>query len=209
MSVPESTPRRLLVDPSHPDENIIGEAAAVLRNGDLVIVPTETVYGLAADPTVPDAVEKIYRAKKRPESKAIPRLADHIQRIRETGAQLNDLALRLAAAFWPGPLTLVLPVGEISVAFRIPDHPVPLALIAAVGHVLAVTSANLSGESPARTAEEAARAFTREDVALCLDSGPVRGGIPSTVVRVLENELELIREGAIPFRRLKETAKIS
>lgn len=198
---------RFAVDPRAPSGPAIAAAAAALREGRLVIIPTETVYGIAADPEVPGAVEKIFRAKNRPEEKEIPLLADHVDRIRRAGARFSATALRLADAFWPGPLTLVLPVGTTFKAFRIPDHGVARALLAAVGHVLAVTSANRSGEPPALTADDAMRYFVScEDVAICLDSGPSPGGIPSTVVRVRENELELIREGAIPFSRLKQLA---
>lgn len=192
------------VDATSPSADAIAAAAAALREGRLVIVPTETVYGIAADPEVPGAVERIFRAKGRPVNKEIPLLGCDVESIRRAGASFNTTARRLAQAFWPGPLTLVLPAHGSYKAFRVPDHRVTLAVITAVGHVLAVTSANRSGFPPALTASDALNFFDRcEDVAVCLDSGRSPGGVPSTVVRVLENELELIREGAIPFSHLK------
>jgi L-threonylcarbamoyladenylate synthase len=199
--------RRFSVDPQHPPAHAVLAAAEALRAGHLVIIPTDTVYGIAADPEVPGAVDRIFRAKDRPQDKEIPLLADSLERVRQYGAHFTPAALRLANAFWPGPLTLVLPVGHTFKAFRIPNYTVTTAVIAAANRVLAVTSANRSGAAPALTADDAMRYFADcEDVALCLDAGRSPGGVPSTVVRVRENELELIREGAIPFSRLNELA---
>lgn len=188
---------RRRVDPRDPDPEAIRRAVVLLRNGSLVVVPTETVYGVAADPAAEDAVGAIYRAKGRPADKAIAYLVDGIETARRDGAHFSPRAARLASRFWPGPLTLVVPARGEERGYRVPDHPVTLALLRSRGGPLAVSSANRSGEPPARTAAEAEHALG-PSVAMVLDAGPVTAGIPSTVVRVRRDALEMLREGAIP-----------
>jgi len=106
------TPPILPVDPRRPERAVIAKAAAALKQGGLVILPTDTVYGIAADPRVPGAVERLCEAKGREPGKPIPFLVDHVRRIRQQGAELSPYGQRLARRFWPGPLTLVLPAGN-------------------------------------------------------------------------------------------------
>ena len=193
----------LRVDPRNPDPSSIARAAEALRRGELVVMPTETVYGLAADPRVPGAEAKIFAAKGRPEDKAIARLASHVDQIQSAGADISGAALKLAKRFWPGPLTLVLRTGNEWTGYRIPAHEVALELLRNMRTVLAVTSANRSGEPPAIDASEAARSLG-SSVALVLDAGSSAGTVPSTVVRVDGSGAEILREGAIPRKIIED-----
>lgn len=192
----------------------IAAAGRVLRAGGLVAMPTETVYGLAADATSDAAVARIYAAKERP---AINPLIAHvldIEAAREHGV-FGSEAETLARAFWPGPLTLVLPVapacrisllaraGLDSVALRAPSHPVARALIEAAGVPLAAPSANRSGRvSPTTAAHVAADLDGRIDV--ILDGGPCRHGLESTIVACLGGAPQLLRPGAIAREAIGE-----
>jgi L-threonylcarbamoyladenylate synthase len=185
----------------------IAAAAARLRSGGLVAMPTETVYGLAADATSDAAVAAIYAAKERP---AINPLISHVLDIdaaREHASFGSDTET-LARAFWPGPLTLVLPVastsrisllaraGLDSVAVRSPSHETARALIKAAGVPLAAPSANRSGAvSPTTAAHVVADLDGRVD--LILDGGPCRHGLESTIVACLGGRPQLLRPGAI------------
>ena len=154
---------------------------------------------MAARADAPAAMAKLYAAKGREESKRVALFADGIEAVRRAGARVEAIAEKLAAAFWPGPLTMVLqhPAGGWD-GFRVPDHPVALAWVRELGLLPAVTSANRSGEPAALTAQEAWAALAPH-VALALDGGPAGQGQASTVVKVLENEIVLLREG--PIRR--------
>ena len=168
------------------------------------MVPTETVYGLAADPRVAGAAEALFIAKGRPDTKPVTLFAADLAQVLARGAVLGSVAERFARRFWPGPLTLVLSTPEGFTGFRVPDHAVALAILRRVGSVLAVTSANRSGEPPAVTAEEAATALA--SVALILDAGPSPGGVPSTVVRVDGERVDILREGAVSKKQVEEVA---
>jgi len=175
---------------------MISEAAAALRQGWLIIIPTDTVYGVAADRENSKAVEMLRRLKNRPDDKPIPILASDRMKIEDIKAHFGKNARKLARRFWPGPLTLVLPVGNGWEGFRIPNHPVALAIIAAAGGLLRATSANLSGRRPAMTAGGALRQLGK-GVKLAIDSGPAPGGVPSTVVKMEGEKTVILREGAI------------
>ena len=182
-------------------DGIVEEAVQALARGGLILLPTETVYGLAGDLTLPGVLEKIYRAKGRPEQKPIPLLVGSWREAEAFGAQMGARARALAEKFWPGPLTMVLRTPEGFKGFRVPDDPVALAVLQRAGKALGVTSANRSGEPPAVTAA-AAMEVLGDWVELALDAGPSRGGVPSTVVRVEEEQLEILRPGAIPASAL-------
>jgi len=179
------------------DQKVIAAAADVLRQGGLIVIPTDTVYGVAAHPENPRAVEMLCCAKGRPDGKPIPILASDLVKIENMKAHLGKNARTLARLFWPGPLTIVLPVNDGWEGFRIPDYPVTLAVIKAAGGLLRVTSANLSGRRPALTADEALREL-QGSITLAIDSGPAPGGVPSTVVKIIEENISVLREGAIP-----------
>lgn len=192
----------------------IVEAAALLRSGEAVALPTETVYGLAADAARGDAVAQIYRIKGRP---SFNPLIVHVRDAAhgETLARFDARASELAARFWPGPLTLVLPkrgdapiaeavtAGLPTVALRCPAHPVMQAVLGSSGLALAAPSANRSGAiSPSEAAHVAASLGDR--VALILDGGPTRQGLESTIVKLEENGWRLLRPGPLPLAELIE-----
>jgi L-threonylcarbamoyladenylate synthase len=194
------------IDPNQPDARLIEEAATALGRGELVVLPTETVYGLGAHPEVGGAAQKVYGAKGRAPDKPLTLLAADVQHVKKCGAVLGPVAVALARQFWPGPLTLVLKTPNGFTGFRVPKHPVSMALLRRVGGLLAVTSANRSGAAPALTAREAAD--TLEDrVAVILDAGPSPGGIPSTVVRVDGEKVEILRNGAISDEAIRKAAE--
>ncbi len=180
----------------------IAEAAAALARGELVAFPTDTVYGLA---TGHGHTRKLFLAKDRPAEKRIPVLLADAANL-ESSAIVTPLARRLAARFWPGPLTIVLTApGRGSLAFRVPDHPVARQLLSASGGGLAVTSANRSGGPEARTAQDVLAQLDGR-IHLVLDGGPTPGGVASTVVDCAGEELIILREGAIARDALLEAA---
>ncbi len=181
-------------------------AAAALAEGALVVLPTETVYGLAADARRPDALARIYGAKRRDAGKPVAFLAADVAAVEAAGAVLSPPARALAARFWPGALTLVLPCGEGFEGFRVPDHALALDIVRRCGGLLRATSANLSGEPAALTAGEALRTLG-DAVELALDAGPVTGGEASTVVRVAGDRIEILRQGPLSSAELEAAAQ--
>lgn len=191
----------------------IDRAARALTAGELVIVPTDTVYGVSAALSFPSAVEAIYRAKGRPAEKPIALLVDRIEDVEVVAAEIPEAARTLMARFWPGGLTLILPrkpsvpsivaAGGPTVAVRMPDHPVPRALIRRLGEPLPTTSANRSG-LPSPTDARQAASELGDRVAIVLDAGPAPGGVESTVVDPTTEPVVVYREGAISIRQLEE-----
>lgn len=192
--------RLFRVDALAPSPEAVQAAVVALNGGHLVILPTETVYGIGAVAANPAAMQRLYEAKHREPQKQVAWLIGGIENLPDGTA---PLAHQLAAAFWPGPLTIVLPMPDgTSQGFRVPAHPVALAVIREMGPIpLAVSSANRSGEPPALTAQDAMNALTGK-VAVTLDSGPAQTGIPSTVIRVDTNEIHILRRGAITRENL-------
>lgn len=166
------------------DEAALDEAAAILKAGGVVVIPTDTVYGLAAHPDCPDAVERLYTIKGREAKKPIALLAsDAASAAQFLGGTVPPVAADLARRFWPGALTLVLPKGDAYEGLRVPDHAWTRRLLVACGGVLRVTSANLSGQRPATDAP-AALADVGLSADLVIDDGVSPGGMASTVVKV-------------------------
>jgi len=189
-----------------PTSQDIDEAAALLRAGKLVAFPTETVYGLGADATNADAVLSIYETKGRPRfNPLIVHCADRA--MAERLAVFSPLAQKLADAFWPGPLSIVLPLrpghgladvataGLDTIALRMPDHPLALALLRASGLPLAAPSANPSGRLSPTTAEQVRRGFA--GTVPVLDGGPCQSGVESTIVTIDGDRLIQLRAGAL------------
>jgi len=180
-------------------------ASEVLRAGGVVVVPTDTVYGLAARPGDSDAVQAVYRAKGRPEGMHLPILAATLEQVRALGVAFTPAATTLARWWWPGPLTLAFGfdvvgerplwlAGREEVAVRIPDHDFLRALLAQTG-VLVVTSANPHGAPTPRTAHDVA-ASLGPAIDLVVDGGSLRD-VPSTLVNVRGAKPIVEREGAI------------
>jgi L-threonylcarbamoyladenylate synthase len=184
----------------------IEEAASLLNAGELVAFPTETVYGLGADASNPEAVARIFAAKGRPTSHPLIVHVSNFNAARAFATDVPDSAVRLAEAFWPGPLTLVLPKsgrapasvtgGQSTVALRAPAHPVARALLAAFGRGIAAPSANRYGRiSPTRAADVLEELGGR--VALVLDGGDCEVGLESTIVACLGGKVTLLRPGSV------------
>ena len=199
-----------MVAAPHSPQNL-EQFAALLRAGEVVAFPTETVYGLGADATNSDAVLKIYETKGRPRfNPLIVHVADLAMARRYV--EFPPLAERLAT-LWPGPLTLVLPkrsaaglsdlvtAGLDTVGIRIPDHPLALALIRAAGRPLAAPSANPSGKLSPTTAAQVRRAF--HDRVPVLDGGACRSGVESTILAVSGDTITQLRAGALPRDRIE------
>ena len=175
------------------DEASLDTAAALLNAGGVAVIPTDTVYGLAAHPAFPDAVARLYSIKGRESHKKIALLAADADAIASFGFPLPPAAKDLAERHWPGALTMVL--GDEG--FRVPAHAWTRRLLAKCGGVLRVTSANLSGGSPATDAPQAL-ADVGLSADIVVDDGASPGGVASTVVRVgAAGEIEVLRKGAI------------
>lgn len=180
--------------------------ARVVRRGGLVAFPTDTVYGVGASAFLVAAVDRIYRAKGRREDNPIPVLLAGSGEIDRITTKASPRVLHLAEAFWPGPLTLVLPKQgwlpdavsrKDTVGVRVPNHPVAAAILRAAGP-MAVSSANRSGQPSLTTASEVLDALG-EHIDLLVDGGDSPGGTPSTVVDCTTSPPGLIREGPIPL----------
>jgi len=195
------------------DPLLIARAAELLRAGRLVAFPTETVYGLGANALDADAVKRIFEAKGRPYSSPLIVHVSSIGAARELAAEWPDSAERLARAFWPGPLTIIVPkstrvpdvvtAGLPSVGLRMPAHPVGRALIEAAGLPVAAPSANRFTQLSPTTAEHV-RESLGDRVDLILDGGPCEVGIESTVISLVGARARILRPGMISQTRIEE-----
>jgi L-threonylcarbamoyladenylate synthase len=205
----------LHVSAAAPYPAAIGRAAGVLRAGGIVAYPTDTFYGLAVDPRNAAAVARLYDVKGRKSDAAIPLVAASVEQAQRAGIFDARIAA-LAAAFWPGPLTIVMParasiarrlVGAgATIAIRVPAQAVAQAVAEQLGFAITSTSANRSGAPPAATAGEVVSAFgDADEVDLLLDAGPSAGGLPSTIVEIADDGPRLIRAGAVAWERVLES----
>ena len=193
---------------------MLSRAAGLLRAGGVVAYPTDTLYGLAANPYDAAAIAQLYRIKGRPVELAIPLIAAGVDQIESAGGVLTPLARRLAAAWWPGPLTIVLPAwpgldpslqaGRGTVAIRVPDHAVARMLADLCGWPITSTSANVSGA--AATQDPAVvRSALGASLDGLIDAGPSPGGAPSTIVDATGEAPRLVRPGVVPWERVLES----
>jgi L-threonylcarbamoyladenylate synthase len=198
------------------DADAIARAAAVIARGEVVAYPTDTFYGLAADPRNARAIERVFEAKGRRSDEPLPLIASDLAQVERWFGALSPQAAMLARRFWPGPLTLVLPLradhalpstlsaGRANIAVRVPAHPLARALALAAGGAITSTSANPSGEPPASTADEVIRMLA-DRIAMVIDGGATPGGAPSTIVDVQELAPRLVRAGVLPWERVLES----
>ncbi|MPY94898.1 MAG: threonylcarbamoyl-AMP synthase [Acidimicrobiia bacterium] len=194
-------------------ESDLARAADVIRRGGLVGIPTETVYGLAADATDPVAVRRVFTAKGRPSGHPLIVHLAHAAELPAWALDVPDSALRLAAACWPGPLTLVLrrgpgiapeaTGGRATVGLRLPDHPIARRLIELAGVPLAAPSANRFGRVSPTCAQDV-RAELGAHVDLVLDGGPCAVGVESTIVDLVGERPLLLRPGGVPVELVEE-----
>ena len=204
--------RRVFVDPDAPQRDAISEAAHWIRNGAIVAVPTDTLYGLAVDPFRSDAVARLFAAKGRAGNQAVPLIAADVAQVAEHLARLRGTAARLAGRFWPGPLTLLVTApaalargvdgGTGKVGVRVPDDRVVCAIAAACDRPVTATSANRSGE-PATANPDAVEETLGDRIDLLIDTGRLRGGLPSTIVDATSDEPRLVRAGAIQWATIE------
>lgn len=188
------------------EKNAIRMAKKVIQNGGIVVIPTDTLYGIACDPRNIRALNNMYIAKQRPTYKAIPLLLGGMEQLRKVVRLIDPRVLRLAHVFWPGALTLVLEkqldlpkelTPYSGVAVRMPDHPFTVTLLQRTGP-LAVSSANISGQANPRNLEGVMEQLDGR-VDLVLDGGVIQAGNGSTIVQCLEGDIRLLRGGPIPF----------
>ena len=197
-------PWAIVMTHTDPDDRLAA-AVAALRAGELVIYPTETFYGIAADPEAPRAIAKIFEAKGRAENQPIALIAADNASAFGLARKVPTLARRLASLFWPGPLTLVLPardglhpavLGPDGVGVRVSSHPLARQLAAAFGRPITATSANLSGH-PATVSPDEVRASLGDKIKVLLEDGVLAGGAASTVVAITSDGYRIIRQGAV------------
>ncbi|HLZ69305.1 MAG TPA: L-threonylcarbamoyladenylate synthase [Dehalococcoidia bacterium] len=186
----------------------LAEAADLLLRGAVVALPTDTVYGVAADAASPEAIARLFEAKRRPLDKAIPLLVAEAQDLDLVAAFVPEPARRLAERFWPGALTIVVPRRALrsddlpTVAVRMPDHPLARALIRLAGGTLAVTSANISGQPPATTVAEVMRQLDGR-IAAVVEGGACPGGVASTIVDTTAGPPRVLRVGGVTIEALR------
>jgi L-threonylcarbamoyladenylate synthase len=178
----------------------------LLKAGELIVCPTESVYGLVADPKNPQAIKKLFAAKKRQSNHSLSIHIADPKDVHDWASNFSPQAMELIQQYFPGPLTLILQKsphvsefitgGKQTIGIRCPDHPIAHALIKGMGHGLIMTSANISGQPSPITAAEA-RAQIGDQVAMIIDDGPCRLGVSSTVVDVTGEKPCVIRQGTI------------
>ena len=191
----------------------IEQAISILQRGGLVALPTDTLYGLGAHPFIDSAVRRLYDAKGRPDSKPVPLLLSSPDDLTLVSDQTDGLAHALAAAFWPGALTLVVRCRPdipslangwgATVAVRVPDHPVPRELCARLGAPITGTSANLGGGPNPITAQDV-ESQLGDKIDLIIDRGPCPGALPSTIVDVSGDSPAILRQGVISRMAIEE-----
>jgi L-threonylcarbamoyladenylate synthase len=198
------------IDPAHP-ERAFSRCGEVIRSGGVVAYPTDTFYGLGADPNNHSAVRKLFEIKGRQADQPILLLIKNAAEVRTWAAEITPQAEHLMKKFWPGPLTLVfkaqadvlpeLTAGTGTIGLRVPGDALARELLRFIDTALTGTSANISGGPSPRTAEEAA-ASVGDRVDLILDGGNTAGDQPSTVVDVSAGRPKVVREGGIPLRKI-------
>jgi L-threonylcarbamoyladenylate synthase len=200
--------RRVFVNPEAPHRDAVQEAATLIRRGGLIALPTDTLYGLAADPFRRDAVARVFEVKGRSGERALPLIAFDIAQVTASLGRLTPIGERLAAAYWPGPLTLLMAAppavasgvsaGTGRVGVRVPAAAVARAVCRVVGRPVTATSANVSGQPATADPDEVERTLGAR-IDLLLDGGPARGGAPSTIVDVTGGAPRLVRAGVIAW----------
>lgn len=208
-AVSENLPVEVLkVSSQAPEAQVIDYAAGFIKRGEIVSVPTDTVYGLSADPFNLAAVERVFQVKGRPESRALPILVSSVEQAVTLARDVPDTFLTLAQRFWPGPLTLVVEAtrrvplkvtGNTGcVAVRWPNCLVTSALINAAGGPITGTSANISGRPSCTNAGDLVRQLG-DRLSLILDAGDTGGTLASTIVKIEGDDWSIVREGDIEF----------
>lgn len=202
----------LKINPEKPDVTVLLEAANIIRKGGLVVYPTDTVYGLGANPLDEQAVLKVFQVKERSLDKPLPILISNINVATKLG-YLDNRALKLIKVFWPGALTIIVEKKEVvptiltggrkGVGLRMPNYKITLELAKLSGGAIVGTSANKSGFKAARTANQALKILNGK-VDLILDAGPSPGGVPSTIIDLTVDPPSILRLGPIYPDQIEE-----
>jgi len=201
------SPARIVkINPQGPDEGYLEEAARVIKNGGLVIIPTETVYGIAADMSNKKTIERLYEIKGRPENKPFSLHIDSKEKIKNYAGDIPVVAWKLIDRFWPGPLTIVLKAKDKgTIGIRMPDDEIALQVIALSGVPVVCPSANLSGKPAPINFQQAIEDF-KDKVDFAIDAGSVSLGKESTVIDLTQEPLKVLRIGAIAEETIKQVA---
>jgi len=197
--------KTIVIKGDKPTKKLIEKAIDILKNGGLIVYPTETCYGIGCDALNENAVEKVYRVKKREKKKPISIIVSSLKMMRKYGKITKEVEY-LVKKFMPGPLTIVVEkkrkipdiLNPKEIAFRISSHPIAQQLVKELDKPITATSANISGSKPIYSSEEIVKIFNGK-VDMIIDSGNLPLIQPSTIIRVKKSKIELIREGAIPF----------
>jgi L-threonylcarbamoyladenylate synthase len=198
--------RILKINPNRPEKEKLLEASKIIKQGGVVVYPTETVYGLGVNAFDKKAVEKVFAIKSREKLKPISIAVKNLTEA-EKLAEFNTLALKISKKFLPGPLTIVLPLkdkrleivsaGTKTVGIRIPDYPLTTEFLECIGVPITATSANMTEMEEPLTAQDAMNQIG-DKVDLILDAGKCKLSVPSTIVSVMNEEIKIIRKGYIP-----------
>jgi L-threonylcarbamoyladenylate synthase len=212
---PEDRIRR--IDGRRPRQDAVLEAAGIICSGGVVVFPTTSLYGLAADASDPVAIEKVFAIKQRPLNKPILILVPDVRDIRSLVQDIPPVAERIMTALWPGNLTLIfkagsglypiLTAGTGKIGIRLPVFPVARRLVRAAGRPITATSANISGQTGCSQIADLDPSVAAA-VDLILDAGPLKGGAGSTILDVSQDPPVLLREGSIPLSALSKIFKI-
>ena len=201
--------RILSIDPEHPDEQALLEVAEIVMSGGVIGYPTDTLYGLGCSLFDVSAVEMVARLKRRDPSLAVISLIPDATQVYGLASDVSEVAERLIARYWPGPLSLIFRASPVipkqvrgagdTVALRVPRDTLCERLLDRIGGPVVSSSANLTGHRPAETADEVARIFGNQ-LDLVVDGGPRRGNVPSTLVDLSGPRPRLLRRGAVDVR---------
>lgn len=204
------------INPNRPSFSTLKKTADMIKMGSLVILPTDTVYGLICDATNPEAIKKLFQVKKRPMTQPFSIAVGKIQDIKRCAIEIPDTARKLARKFLPGPLTIVLKksllipeivtAGRDNIGIRIPDSKIVLKLIELVRRPIVIPSANIHNHPSPTTARQALKNLDGR-VDLILDGGKTKYSIESTVVSLINNEIKVLREGAISTKEILSCLK--
>lgn len=199
------------INAEHPQEDVINAAARIICSGGVVVFPTTSLYGLAADASNPAAVEKVFAIKQRSVDKPILILVPDIRDIQNLVQDIPDAAVRIMSALWPGKLTLIfkagsgllpnLTAGTGKIGIRLPVFPIARLLVRAVGRPITATSANISGLTGCSRITDIDPAVAAS-VDMVLDAGPLKGGAGSTILDVSQDPPTILRDGSIPQDRI-------
>ena len=204
------------IDSSQPEGSLVAYVAEQIRSGQVLGMPTDTFYGLAADPFNLRAVERVYEIKSRSKHKPLSLLIESVEQAEDLTKPLSDEFFALARKFWPGPLTIIVKAASRlplkvtantgNVALRVPAAQIPMSVIHAAGVPITATSANLSG-GPECTSAVEVRDQLRDRISIIVDGGTSPRAVASTIVDLSENggEYKVLREGAIPQQEIVET----